>query len=70
MASGPGPAAPQIPQRGTESGRDSEVNMHRHLNNARPKHGALALREYGLLTPEEPEGDPAAAEPQKRGDGH
>ena len=36
---------------------------------ARHKHGALERRKYGLLVLEEREGDPAAAEPQERGDG-
>ena len=47
--------------------------MHSHSgggDGARPKHGALARREYGLLPPEEPAGDPAAAEPQERRGGH
>ena len=47
--------------------------LHRNpdgTNGARPKHGALARREYGLLAPEEPAGDPAAVELQECGDGH
>ena len=73
MASGPVPAAPSIPQKGTATGRGSKGSMHRHpdgANSARPKHGMLACHKYGLLVPEEPAGDPAAAEPQERGDGH
>ena len=40
------------------------VSTQRHTDNsngARPKHGALARRKYGLLAPEDPAGDPAAA---------
>ena len=65
MASGPGPAAPQRPQWGTVEGGVRKLSMHRHPNGAddsRPKHGALAHREYGLLSPEDSAGDPAAAE--------
>ena len=51
----------------------SEVSTHRYPDvaiGARPKHGALARREYGLLAPKDPAGDLAAAELQERRDGH
>ena len=35
---------------------------------ARPEHGVLARREYGLLALEDTAGDPAAAGPQGSGD--
>ena len=66
MASGPRPAPPPNPQRGMAAGRGSKVSTRSHpygAVGARPKHGALARRENGLLAPEEPVGDPAAAEP-------
>ena len=53
-------------------GRGSKVSTHRRpdgSNSARPEHVALACCKYGLLAPDEPEGDPAAAEPRDRGDG-
>ena len=62
---------PQSPQRGTAEGSIGEVRPHRHLdsaNSARSKQGTLVCREYGLLAPKDPAGDPAAAEPQKRRD--
>ena len=40
------------------------MSTHSHPNSsdgARPEHGALARCEYGLLAPEEPAGEPAAA---------
>ena len=37
-------------------------------NGARPEHGALARREFGLLALEEPAGESAVAEPQGSGD--
>ena len=37
-------------------------------NSARPKHGALARRKYGLLASEEPAGDPSVVKPQGNGD--
>ena len=73
MASGLAPAPSPIPHQDTETGRGSEVSMHRHLEGvygANPEHGALARREYSLLAPEDPAGDTAAAEPQECGDGH
>ena len=36
-------------------------------NGARPEHGALARREYGLLASEEPVGDPDTTEPHVSG---
>ena len=71
MVSGQETAAPQILQWGTaESGR-GEVRMYRNPNGAdgaRPEHGTLARHKYGLLVEEEPEGDPAATEPQGSGE--
>ena len=67
MASGQELTAPQIPHRGTAEGGRREVRPHIHpdcANGARPKHGVLARREYGLLALEEPAGDPAATKPQ------
>ena len=46
---------------------------HGHPNGAdgaRPKHGAIARRKYGLLAPAEPASDPAAAETKVSGDIH
>ena len=66
MASRQDPAAPQIPHQGTAEVGKGEVIPHRHHNGAdgdRPEHGALVRHEYGLLAPEKPAGDPAAAEP-------
>ena len=60
----------QSPHRGKAWGERGEINTHRHpdsADSARPKHGALARRECGLLAPEEPEGDQAAVEPQGSG---
>ena len=71
MTNRPGPAAPQIPQRGMAEGGGSKVSTHRHpdgANSARTEHGALARREYGLLVLEEPADDPAALEPRDRRD--
>ena len=42
--------------------------MQGHPNSVRPKHGALARREYVLLASEDPAGNPVAAEGQ--GIGH
>ena len=56
---------------GQGRGRERKVSKQRHpdgSDGARPKHRALAHREYGLLAPEEPAGDPAAAGPQGSGD--
>ena len=53
--------------------RGRKVSTQKHPNGAdgaRPEHNALARREYSLLAPEEPAGDPAAAELQEYGDGH
>ena len=71
MASGKEPVAPQIPQRGILGGEIGEVSMQRHpdgANGASPKLSALARRKYGLLAPEEPAGEPAAAGTQGSGD--
>ena len=67
MSSRQEPAAPQIPHQGTAEGGRGEVRPHRHpggANGARPEHGALARRKYGLLSLEDPAGDPAAVGPQ------
>ena len=56
----PEPAAPPSSQRVTAAGRGREVSTYRHpysANGARPEHG--------LLAPEEPAGDPDAAELQE-----
>ena len=71
MASGTGPEVPQRPQWGMSEGGGIKVSMHRHpdiANRTRPEHGALARCKYGLLAPEEPAGDPAAAKQQDCGD--
>ena len=52
--SGPRTVAPPRPQRGTAADDSSAGNPLRHTtstDNDRPKHGELAYREYGLLTP-------------------
>ena len=67
MASGQEPALPSSTQRGTAEGEILWVSTQRHLdgtNGTRPEHGALVRHEYGLLAPEEPAGDLAAAGPQ------
>ena len=72
MASGKEPAAPQIPQQGTEEGGRGEVIPHRHsdgADGARPEHGTLVRRKCGLLAPEELAGNQAKTEPQGSGDG-
>ena len=72
MTGGQGPAASPHPQRGISAG-DSAGTPHRHpngANGARPKHGALACRELGLLASADTAGDPASAETQVTGDGH
>ena len=74
MASGQDSAAPPSVLRGTEEegiGESTQGSTQRHSKGAagaRPKHGALARREYGLLAPERPAGDPSAAKPQGSGD--
>ena len=58
-------------QRGTASVGDSAGNLLRYTagaDSARPKHGALARREYGLLSPTELAVDPADAGNQVSGD--
>ena len=70
MASSKEPKAPHIPQWGTAEVNRGEESMQGHPDSAdgdRTKHGALARRKYGLLAPEQPTGDPAAAEPQGSG---
>ena len=64
VASRQEPAAPPSPHRGTTEVEIGEVSTERHPDGARPKHSALARREYGLLAPAEPAGNPAAAGPQ------
>ena len=52
-----------------DRGGELQVSTQRHSNGAnsangtRPKHGVLVGREYRLLAPEGPAGDPAAAGP-------
>ena len=67
MTSGQDPEAPHIPQRGMAKGNIVELSTKRHTDgaySARPEYSALVCREYTLLLPEEPAGDPAAAWPQ------
>ena len=71
MESDQEPAAAPSTQQGTEEGERVEVITQRHSDGAdgtRPGHSALACREYGLLAPEEPAGDPATVGPQGSGD--
>ena len=71
MASRQDLAAPQIPQRGTADEYIGEVSTQRHPDSAdgvKPKHGALACREYSLLAPEELAGNPATAGDQGGGE--
>ena len=68
-----GSAAPLSPQQGMAASRGRKVSMHRYINGAdgaRPKHGALTCCKYGLVAPEEPAGNPAAAELQEHGYRH
>ena len=72
MMFGPGTAAPPIPQLGTAADKDSMGTLHRHsdgADGARPENGMELRRKYGLLAPEEPAGDPAAAGTQVIGAG-
>ena len=64
-----GPALPPSPQRGTATGRGSKVRPHRYLDGANGARPACASK-YGLFSPAEPAGIPAAAEIQERGEGH
>ena len=69
----PAKEVPPSPQQCTTVDRDRAGTLHRHSNgaeNARPKNGMQLRRKYGLLEPEEPTGDPAAAGTQVRGGGH
>ena len=71
MESNQEPAAPPSTQQGTAEGDRGEGSTQRHSDStdgARPKHSALARREYSLLAPEEPAGDPDAAGSQGIGD--
>ena len=71
MESNQEPAPLPSTQRGTSEGESGEVSTQRHsdgANAARPKHGALAGREYSLLVLEDLAGDPDAAGPQGSGD--
>ena len=66
MASGQEPAAMQSPHQVTSEGDRLEVRIQRHTeraDGARPDYGTLTGREYGLLVPEDPAGDPAVAGP-------
>ena len=63
MASGQEKAALQCPHQGTAEGERGEVIPQWHpdsANGARPEHGTLARREYGILAPEELAGNPDA----------
>ena len=63
MASGQETAALHFPHRVTAEGERGEVIPQSHpdsVKGARPKHGALARREYGILVPEELAGNPDA----------
>ena len=54
MESNQEPLAPHITQHGTVEGDRVNVNTQRHpdgVDGARPEHGALVRREYGLLAP-------------------
>ena len=66
MTSGMEPAAALSPHQGTEADRGSTVRLQRYTDGTRPKH----VSEYSFLAPEEPVGNPAAAETQVHRDGH
>ena len=71
MESGQEPATLQIPQQGTSEDGRGDMRLYMHPVGAdvpRPKHSMLARCKYGLLTLEEPAGDPAVAEPHGSGD--
>ena len=73
MTSNQQPPPPPSTQQGTAEGERGEVSTQRHPNGsdvARPKHSALAHREYGLLTPEDASGDPAVVWTQGSRDTH
>ena len=56
----------QSPHQVTSEGDRLEVRIQRHTeraDGARPDYGTLTGREYGLLVPEDPAGDPAVAGP-------
>ena len=62
-----------IPQLDIAADKDRVGTLHRHSNGAdgaRPKNSMQLRREYVLLAPEEPLGDPADAGTQVRGAGH
>ena len=70
---GPETAPPPRPQQGTSADGNSAGTLLRNIsgtNSARPNHGVLARREYGLLAPTGPAVDPAATGDQGSGDGH
>ena len=72
MTGKPGLPGPSCQNRGTEAG-DSTQTPHRHpdeADSARPEHGALARRKYGLMATEDPAGDAAAVVTQVIRDGH
>ena len=61
------------PQQGTAAENNNVGTLLRHTtvtDGARPKHSALARREYGLLAPTGTVFDPAAARYQVSGDDH
>ena len=67
-----GPRTAPRPQRGMAADINSAGTLLRHTfgtNIARPKHGALAHHEYGLLAPIGKEVDPAAAGDHGSGNG-
>ena len=66
-------AEPPRPQGGTAADNNSAETPPRHTagtNSARPEHGALARREYGLLAPMGAVVDLAAMGDQGSEDGH
>ena len=61
------------PQQGTTAENNNMGTLLRHTtvtDGARPKHSALARREYSLLAPTGTVFNPAAARDQVSGDGH
>ena len=70
---GPGTAAPPHPQRGMVAYNRSAGTLLRHIvgtDGARPKHGTLACRKYGLLALVGTGFDPAVAGIQGSGNDH
>ena len=72
MARGPRTAPLPRPQRVTAADKDSEVPQSWQsycADGTSPKNGIHSRREYGILAPEEPEGDPDNVGPWVRGAG-